>query len=79
MPPCGSDQAIDDYRAGDTLGLSLEIGENAMGENRVGDGFEILHSHQVAAVENGVGLSTTNEVLDRSWTCTPCDPLLDGV
>ena len=48
-------ETVDDGGAVDAFGLGLEVREDAVGEDGMGDGFEVFEADEVAALENGAG------------------------
>src|SRR5213593_3681242 len=59
-------QPVDDVGAGYALGLRLEVGQDTMREDRMRHGFQVLHAHEVTAVQHGMGLGAANQILHRA-------------
>src|SRR5688500_5380942 len=63
LPAHRADETIDNERAGDPFGLGVEIRENAMREDRLGNRLEIFHADEVTALQNGMRLGAADEIL----------------
>src|SRR5688500_11237990 len=55
-----ADEAIDNKRAGDALGLRVEIRENAMCQHRQRHRFQIFHAHEITSLQDRVRFRAAN-------------------
>ena len=54
----------------------MEISQNPVRKNGVGNFFDILHGSHIIALENGPSLCSLYKILNGSWTGTPLNQLL---
>ena len=59
----GLEDLVDDLIGADSLGVGIEVGEDAMAEHGPQDGADVAGADGQPAVEDGAGLGGQNEVL----------------
>src|SRR4051794_32434566 len=70
---------VGDVGGGDAFRLGGEVGDEAVAEDRHGDGRDIIAAHVELSVENGAGLGGHDQVEAGARAGAPGDPLLDEV
>src|SRR6202453_3669025 len=73
------DETLDDFAAGDALGLGMEARQDAVHEHRFRKRLDILDARQVTPLQCRAGLGPENQVLHGARSRAPCDKVLDPV
>ncbi len=75
----GLEKLIDQFSGGHTFGFGVEVGENPMPENRVGESSDVFEAHVVTPLRDRPSLPSQNEILGGPDTRSEGDPLVDEV
>src|SRR5271157_6141272 len=59
----GLEDLVDDLIRADSLGVGVEVGEDAMAEHGPQDGADVAGADSQPAVEDGAGLGGQNDIL----------------
>src|SRR5208337_5487358 len=73
----GLEDLVDDLIGADSLGVGVEVGEDAMAEHGAQDGTDVAGADGQAAVEDSAGFGGQNDVLGGTRSSTPGQPVLD--
>ena len=68
------DETGNDFLGGHALGLSSEVGDDAVGEDRRRDSLDVFEACHVGSAEGGPGFGSENEVLDGPRAGSPAGP-----
>ena len=73
------EEALDDGVDADAFGFGAVVEEDAVAEDRKGEGADVLDGDVGAALEDGSGLGTEDEALRGTGAGTPGDGLVDEI
>ena len=71
------EQRIDHVVGRHAVGLGVEVGDDAVAEDGLGDRADVVGGDVEAALEDGAGLGREDEVLAGARACAPGEVFLD--